>query len=135
MKNQMCPLSCTAGTMFFPSCGVFAQGKVSPAQGGRVVFPLDQTLHPPVEAPYSPVFKSHPSRRRSPTFCLDFLVSDPIKIQQYHTHVQLDFQVDNQPRAAYIGRTAPIHQCPSQQCVRDTANPDNLENFSFQGGG
>ncbi len=30
---------------------------------------------------------------------------------------ELDFQEENQPRAAYIGRTAlvPIHQCPSQK--------------------
>ncbi len=42
---------------------------------------------------------------------------------------KLDFQVDNQLGAAYIGRTAlvSIHQCPSQQCVQDTANPDDLE--------
>ncbi len=55
----------------------------------------------------------------------------------YPNNFKLDFQVDNQPRAAYIGRTAlvPIHQCPSQQSVQDTPNPDNLENFSFRGGG
>ena len=56
---------------------------------------------------------------------------------QVPSPIKLDFQVGSVQRAAYIGRTAlvPIHQCPSQQCVRDTANPDNLENFSLQGGG
>ncbi len=44
--------------------------------------------HPPVrrfqmcalDTPYSPVYKSYPSTRRTPTFCLDFLVSGHIKI-------------------------------------------------------
>ncbi len=53
---------------------------------------------------------------------------------------QLDFQVENQPRAAYIGRTAlvPICQDSSQQisqlkknCPRGGGNSDNLFNFDI----
>ncbi len=37
-------------------------------------------------------------------YCLQ--TSDGVKVLHPHDNAKLDFQVENQPRAAYIGRTA-----------------------------